>query len=376
MNQFTPRLTLATLPILLLPVSVHAELVQYGLTLPATVEYDSNPQLSPTNPKSAIIERIAPQLDITRVWKANTLKLSLGAVLERSSDQQASPNRQDPNLGFSFEHDTERNAFTVNGLYQRTSARISELSQTGLVAADQNQTTKSLGANWARELTPRTRFNLGGNYSDVSYSGSGQGLTSYTTTGVTSSLDYDVNERGAVFASVGASRYVPQSGFNPTSRYENIMLGYRTTTDANLQWKAQAGVAHLQGTSAGTDWQANLTGSYTRERWNTSVNLGRTVVPSGVTGGFVNATQLNWQAGYSLSAHSRFGLQAGYAKSHSVSQSALQSTTKTIGANYAYDLTPTWTLIFNAQHRQISYSLGKATDNVVGLTLSYSKPDL
>jgi hypothetical protein len=376
MTQFAPRLTLATLPILLFPIGAQADLVQYGLTLPATVEYESNPRMSTHDAKGVLLERIAPTLDIKRLWNANTLQLSLGAVLERSSNPQVSSNRKDPNLGFSFEHDTERDAFIVNGRYQRTSARASELAQTGLIAPDQDQTTKSLGGSWTRALTERTRFSLGANYSDVSYSGTGQGLTDYTTTGVTSSLDYEINERGAVFTSVGASRYEPQSGIKPVSNFQNVMLGYRTTTDEPLQWKAQVGVAHIEGVSSGTDWQAMLSGSYTRGRFNTSANLGRVVVPSGITGGFTNTTQVNWQASYALTERSRAGVQAGYAKSHSVAQSTLQSTTKIFGASFAYDVAPRWTLTLNAQHRKINHVLGNAIDNVVGLTLSYSKPDL
>lgn len=355
---------------------------QYSVSVPATVEYDSNPNLSTSGSHGVMVERIVPQLDVTRVWGPDTWDLTLGATLQRSSDQAETSNRNDPNIGLRWTRQDELNTFTLSGQYAQTSSRAYELQQTGLVVADRTQTSKSLNAAWTRLLSERLSFNLGANYSNVIYSGSqsdqsGLGLNNYTTAGVTTGLNYDLNETSAAFLTAGASVYSPSSSTLPVSHYQNLMLGYRKTASDTLQWTAQVGMARIEAESTNYAWQASLTGTYTGERLNSSITLGRLVTPSGATGGFSNSNQVSWQADYELTARLKAGAQASWMRSQSEGGvgSIGQSNTKLIGLSLSYELTPSLTLALNGQRRQVDYTFGRAADNMVGLTLTYSRLD-
>jgi hypothetical protein len=100
------------------------------------------------------------------------------------------------------------------------------------------------------------------------------------------------------------------------------------------------------------------------------------VTPSGIAGGFVNATQLSWQASYALTERARIGAQASLRKSQSATRFIDSVNYKTLGANFVYNVAPRWDLAFSVTRRQVDYSRGSANGNIVGLTLTYNHPDL
>lgn len=369
---------------LLCSISAKADPVQYSVSVPVTTQYDSNPNLSTSGSRGVLMESITPKLDVTRVWGPDLLGLTLGANIQRSTDQAETVNRNDPNIGLRWTHQDELNTFNLSGQYSQTSARDYELQQTGLVVADRTQANKSLNASWTRLLSERLSFNVGANYSKVTYSGSNQGspnglgLNDYTTAGVNTGLNYDLSEISSASLTAGASVYTPSGTSLPVSHYQNLMLGYTRAVNDHWQWSAQVGIARIEAQSTNNAWQGSFTGTYKADRWNSSLTVGRLVTPSGATGGFSNSNQITWQAGYELTERLKAGAQANWMRSQSEGGlSGLgQSSSRMVGLSLSYELSPTLSLALIGQRRQIDYTLfGRATDNMVGLTLTYSRSD-
>ena len=80
-----------------------ADGLKQEVSVPLRGEYDSNPQMV-SGGGSVYRARVAPQYTLTNVSGANEVALSLGAVIERSSDEALSQDRNDPNASLGWKY--------------------------------------------------------------------------------------------------------------------------------------------------------------------------------------------------------------------------------------------------------------------------------
>ena len=91
---------------------------QQSLTLPITLEYDSNPRFSVTNEQSVRRYSLTPEYSFSVTQGIDEWFATAGLHLEQSSDQTISQDRTDPSLKIGWTHNYETGKFEVAAFLQ------------------------------------------------------------------------------------------------------------------------------------------------------------------------------------------------------------------------------------------------------------------
>ena len=350
-----------------------ADGLRQEVRVPLTGEYDSNPQMV-SGGASAYRARVAPQYTLTNVSGANEVALSLGAVIERSSNQAVSQDRNDPNASLGWKHLTPTSEFNLNARYLEESARAAELRQAGVVVSDTTRTTKGVAARWTSLLTERLNYTLGAFYSAITYADNDPVLIDYNTYGGRFTLGYQISSRDEVYWLIDGSRYEPtETGFDST--YYGSMLGFKQRISDTLDWDIRGGWLTIDGQGDESTWQGMLQLNYTGEQSRFDVNVGRIANPTGIYEGFVVSNQARARYSFEFSERTTLGLDGSWIKNMETITYP-ESTSKIVGAWANYELDQFWSLRLRAERRETDYqSSGNAVGNLVGLTLLYQHPD-
>ena len=157
-----------TTSLLLVSVQSVAVTVQ-SLTIPFSVGYESNPQLSVSNEQSISRITLNPSYSLTSnegpdQWNATA---SFSAI--RTSDQILSQNRNDPSLNVGWTHSYETGSFSVTGLANQQSTRVSELTDSGIISGDNTKKAYTASVNWLNNLSDRTSLTLGSSRNEAKF---------------------------------------------------------------------------------------------------------------------------------------------------------------------------------------------------------------
>ena len=152
---------LAVIALLFFSIQAQALVVLQQASLSLGTEYDSNPSLSSKNKQSVWRYLANPSYKISAVQDQDRWYMNGGLTIERSSDKRISSDREDPNIRVGWEREYERGKFGIVGSYDKTSSRVSEFKNSGLVSGDGNSTTKSIGINWSRLLSEKLSLTTG-----------------------------------------------------------------------------------------------------------------------------------------------------------------------------------------------------------------------
>lgn len=353
---------------------VQAESLTQGISLPASVDYDSNLTMVSSGQQSVIRERIAPQYNLTYATDNQQFALTLGALVERSDKKSVSADRNDPRLGLKWKLQTPTSELNLAANYDQSSARTTEFEENGLVVVDRTRTTQGFGGNWKSQIAPRFNYSLGADYKAIDYDQTSLGLYPYKTYAGNLSLGYEFNERTEVFVTLNGSQFQPD-GSQPNSTTYGSMLGVRQKLSERLDWSLQGGWVAISGASDTSGWQGNGRVNYLGDRANYTLDIGRSVSASGVLGGFGVSDQIRGAYSYALNDKTRLGFDVAWID-RSSSGTAGASTAQTYNAWAAYDLGDFWSLMLRIQRRQIDRDVGgNAEANLVGLTLTYAHPN-
>lgn len=341
----------------------------HSVSLPMTLEHDSNLSMSATNPQGVSRTILLPGYNLTATYGVDEYKLGLGLRVERSSDQAISRNREDPNLSFGWQRQTETGGFGLVAKYSQVSTRMSELEQTGLIVRDGTSTSQSLGGNWRTALSERNSLAADAEVKTVAYDGGT--LTDFTNTTAGVTYSHAWSERIEPFARLTASRYEPSRATLPSSNNTSVLGGVKWKASENMEWTAQAGISKVSGQTSVTGWQGSFVMRYVAPRYDASFDIGRSISASGV-GGFVEADQIKGGLGYALDELTRTGLDASWQRSRGLTPNTMQQ----FGAWASRELSPFWNARLYYQHKQRQQNgLSDASGNVFGASLVYSHPD-
>lgn len=342
---------------------------QQSISLPATLEYDTNPTLVPTGRTEIWKARLAPAYNLTGTYSADEYKAGLGLMIERPSDRSISAARQDPNLSLGWRRQTETGEFGLTAKYDKASTQTTALEETGVVVRDGTRTTKSLLGNWRSSLSERSSLAADAQRTKIAYD-SGT-LTGYDNLTGSITYNYAWSARAEPFLRVSASRYEPDSALLSSSNHYTAMGGLKFNASENLEWTAQAGMSRVTGRASDTGWLGSFVMRYLSERSDYSLDIGRSISPSG-EGGFVEADQIRGAWAYAVDALTRAGLDASVRKSKGATPNTIQQ----IGAWVSHDLSPLWSSRLYYLHKQRQQAgQSDASGNVLGVTLVYSHPD-
>ena len=262
----------------------------------------------------------------------------------------------------------------INAKYDESSARTSEFDESGLVTVDRTRKTQMLGSSWRDQLTTLLNYSVSASYNSVTYDGGNTtALTDYNTLAALFSLGYALDERSEVFWTLNGSQFEPQGNTSRSSETYGTMLGYKQRISDQFDWSLQGGMVQITGTNSGSGWQGNGQLGYSGERTSISLNAGRSVSGSGVTGGFASSDQVRGQITYALTERASAGFDASWIKRNGT----FASTGQTYNAWVSQEISQFWTLRLNAQRKQFEQTAGATAEaNIIGLSIIYTHPDL
>ena len=339
-----------------------------SISLPTTLEYDSNLPLSSTN-KQGVSRLIAvPAYSLIGTYGVDELKAGLGLHVERSSDLRVSMNREDPNLLLGWRRLTETGEFSLTTTNDEVSSRAAELQDTGGITTDSTRKTASLKGGWRSAVTELSTLTANADYTTVSYDTGTQ--PNYTNLAADITWGYAWSERMEPFLRFSVSHYDPENttATVATSDYYTATAGVKVKASEHMEWTVQGGPGKVVARTTDTGWQGSFDMRYLGDRYDAGFNVGRSVAVSG-DGGFVATDRVTGAFSYAIGERSRAGFTASWQDTKGNSPNTMQQ----LGAWASHELSPFWHARLYYQHKLRSQNgQPDASGDVLGATLVYS----
>jgi len=348
--------------------------VQQSLTIPLSLEYNSNPRLSTSNGQSVDRVILVPDYSITSSQGSNQWFAQASLRLEQTSDQTISQNRNDPSLNLGWTHDYETGQFGINALVDSQSTRVSEFADSGLVSEDNTRNTRRLSLNWLNNLSERTSLTLNGIATNVTFDDlATTGLVNYRNELVNARFSYDLSEQVVTFTQLSFSRYKPQglTGVNSEIKSADIGLTWNVNEKFNMTTSAGINEIKSEGSIQGIGrWQAMLNMQYTTLLTNSHLSLSKNYIP-GSTGIINETNQITAAWTYSLSDKENLVVDISWYQNLTLNETV----TKSLAANYTRQISLSWDFRLSAVHRNRNDNLTTASSNSIMTSIIYNLPD-
>jgi hypothetical protein len=351
---------------------VIAENWQQSVSIPVSVEHDSNPTLSPNGKADLQRIRIAPDYKLSGTFGIDQISAGLSLQIERATDKAVNLPRQDPSINLNWRRSTETGEYGVSTRYQQASTRDSELIDSGLIVRDGTRRTQFLAANWRSSISEHGSLTVNGDRTSVAYSSTT--LTDYINSSIALSYKHKLSDRIEPFLRLAMSHYAPQSGTGAASDDRTLTGGLQFKISETLEWVAEAGRRSVSSATSSDSgrWQGSFVLRHSGERHSAIIEASRSSGASG-TGGFVESETLRGNLNYSIDTR----VQAGLDASQRNAKGLLPNTMNQIGAWVSRELAPFWTARLNYQHKQrLQTGISAASSDFFGLSLIYNHPDL
>ena len=342
-----------------------------SVSLPTSLEYDSNLPLSATNKKGVSRLIVVPTYDLVGTFGVDEFKAGLGLNIERSSDQITSMNREDPKFLLGWRRLTETGEFGLITRYEEASTRASELLETGLVVNDSTRKTKSLAGNWRTAISELSTLTTDAEYKAVAYDAGT--LTNFNNLSAGITWGYAWSERIEPFVRFAVSHYDPEKKTATVVASDNYTVtgGVKLKTSEQMEWTVQGGSNTVSAGATNTSWQGSFAMQYLADRYDVAFNMGRSVSASG-EGGFVESDLIKGTLGYVINERSRAGVGATWQDN----KGAIPNTMQLLDASVSHELSPFWSARLYYQHKLRSQNgQPDASGDLLGLTFVYSHPD-
>ncbi|MGV8919515.1 MAG: hypothetical protein ACOH2R_17240 [Pseudomonas sp.] len=342
-----------------------------SVSVPSTVEYDSNPTLATSGEKGVTRSIIAPDFGLVGTSGVDQFLFGLGVNFVRSSETSIIKNREDPTLSLGWERENDKGRFGVTAKYSESSTLSDAVEQTGVVSSDGTQKLYTLAGNWSRAVSDRSTLENEIEYADAKYDVAT--LTNYQELANRFTWRYTWDDRTEVFTRFAAKRYEPDSGASvASSNSYSPTVGIKYQFSERLEGGLRLGVDQETGTSSGPTGQGGFDFHYKGERMDASIDVDRSSIASG-QGGFSEVDRVQGAWSYALDEVSRVGIDASWQDSKGQTPNTLQK----VGAWASRELSPFWLVRLSLLYKQRQQSgLPDANAQVVGLSLTYSFPDL
>ena len=375
----------ANLPILfvmgltVLPSSLSAMEYTAGFFIPVSVNYDSNIQMADSNEESVVFYNVIPRVTFVGSDGVNTINFNGSVLLQRSSDEDISEDRKDPNLGLSWVRGFERGEFSLSTNYSKTSTRVSEQRVTGLVFSDGSAISRSYNADLSYLISEKLTMSTGLGYQETVFSGAG--LDDFNSKNFNVRLNYLYSEKLTPFVQFTLSRFenetntlsneiVSELDNNGTSVSRNILVGFDYKASPQLDYSVAVGMNRVS--SAGNGWVGNANINYViDERSTFAGSISRNVTPSGL-GGFLEVDNLSLNYQYDINQKNHLGADANWSITRDVNDSSF----KRLNGFYGYDLSDDWGVRTYVQYRTLQAVGVDANAYLIGVSLSYNHPQL
>jgi len=352
----------------LVPVNVNAVTLQQSVSMPFSMEYETNPRLLSTNKESARRRILNPRYSLNAIQGNEEFSVDFGLNIERSSNQSASADREDPNLGLGWTHTYETGQFGLTTNFSEQSTRSSEFNDTGIVVNDNTRQTRSIGSNWNTELSDRYSLNINADVTKVEFSSITGSLNDFDNKSISAQLNYSLNENLNTFARLSLSRFEPAN--NSTTKFRSVDLGTDWSVSENFSLNTSVGINETGGSNGASGWQANFDATYETERSQITAGLSRSRAPSG-TGIIRESNQLSAGWSYSMSDRSTLGVNFNYQENLGINA----SDTMLFSTNYTRTLSPDWDFRVSARYRNRDNTITEVSSSALTATIIYKLSD-
>lgn len=342
---------------------------QSHVSVPVEIEHSSNPELTTDEAIGVTRLRVSPQYTLERRDGSTQTRLSLGGVLERSSNTSVSNHRSDPNLSYEIEQVFPVGSLGLRASLSESSTRQEEFAETGVVASDATQRNILLDGTWRRDLSDVSRLELGLGAAKVRYDTSS--LVGYREFRTSVGGGYDLGDETQLTARWEGSRLRPDQGIDRSSR-RSFAIGLSTRLSEALRFVAEQGTVRTSGLGATRTPSTLVRLEYAGERLTSNLEWSRSTAISGSFGGYTSTRQFGWTVDYAWSERTSFNLAA--------SQSRSEGPGGAVGSSWMaglrHSLDDFWSIEGRlGQLRTRPNAGGRANANVAGLVLTYSHPD-
>ena len=348
----------------------------YTLNVHTEIERDSNPNMSVTDTRGTTWLRVLPSLTTGYVYGNEEFDLEAALTAEKSSNTDVARDRLDPRLRGVWKHADAVDTAQLALVAERSALRALDVREHVPVGVDGARTLYSIGGNWTRELTARSKAGVDlrqdwDQYSDV------QTPDSRLTVGA-ARYTWQQDERRSWYAAVNGQYYrpdassnTPQGGTESTSSLAaGALVGITQLVSEALRLDANAGPMHFNHPSK-DGWQGRLTAEYTAQRWSGGVDLARTPSVNSTIGGLVASDEGRVHLRYELGQRSSLDLNAAYSV-----QSDPESRNTFASIAWVHQWTPAWQLSVRGSVNRQQGTEGTARSNRIALVLTYSASDL
>ncbi len=346
----------------LLLICTHTQAWEYQLSVPLSVQHDSNPALQQSGESAVWLTSISPRYQLSRDYGNRQLGVRLGVGLSRSSDQQQRADRNDWDVGANWGYQSEVNQFDLGISYKESSAQDEELTENSLLVQDDTRTSQNVSASMQHTLSELTRISASLGLGRVEYSN--QAGSDYDNYSASATVNRQLNEYANGFLRANFSDNNAASVTESDASRLGLSAGGDWLLSDRLSTNAMLGVnSAISGGNRSV--VGNLGLSYDYQRASSSISVGRSVDFSGVNG-YSEIDRVSLGATYQLSDYSQTGVS--WALSHN--QQA-DSEYQSLSGWLDYQLTASLSTRLSYQYKQRDQA-GRASANVLGMSLIYS----
>ena len=344
-------------------------MAQNMLTVPVEVVRLSNPELSAERSGGVTLFRIHPQYTLQSIQGSSRTELTLGGMVEKSSNTDLSANRTLPSVRLLWENASPVEVFGLRASLEEASTRETEFAELGRVTLDTTQRTGTLGGSWTRNLTERSVIELAASHARVGYDTAS--IVDYSETRGSLEYRFELSPSSRYSLTSIAARLKPSGGGASVSRSE-FGLGYEIDLRQDVTLNARVGVAHINAPVGKTDPVGALRIAYTGERVGYALEWARDVSLGGTSGGYTRSETFGGSFNYPFTVDTSLALGFSQARSFE----ADRDVGVTVYARIRSELSRFWAFTMGLEHRRAKSSgTPSVSGNALAVGFVYAHPD-
>jgi hypothetical protein len=351
--------------------------IVYSLSVPAEIEHDSNPRMTPGDARATTWVRLTPKLSARQVRGADEYSAEAALSAEKSSNQQAAKDRLDPRVQAAWKHADGLNTTLLAAALERRAFRALDVDEHVPAGVDETRTLFALNGNWLREWDARTSSVVDLRQEWARYSGTRTPDSRRTAAELR--LNRQQTERRNWYVAVNGQAYRsdapedPLPGGSEASRSTVVgaLVGVGQALSEAVRVDGSVGPVHFSQRQGKSGWQGALKATYEVERWGAALEVSRRPSASPTFAGLAVTDQARVSMHHDLDALTRVELHAARSRAK-----AVQSTRTLASAAWVRQWSPSWEVAVRASRLQQDGPGGSARATRISFVLVYRGLDL
>lgn len=322
--------------------AAHAQ-ASFGVS--SGVERIENPSLLNASPGGATILRVEPSYALETQGDRIRSRLSLGAVLERSSNTALVASRNYPSLGYSWGYSWPTSSLELRANLAESTTRNTELAELGRITVDSRERSVVVGGLWSQELTARTQLALDLSNTRVSYDSAL--LDGYRELQVSSRVSWEATDQLVYFFEPTFARLESSGAATDTNR-KRWLVGLRRELVQGWSLTSFVGQAKTSGSVSATGNVGGLLLAYEESRLTSGFEWLQDVAPSAATSTYVKTKSTALRLGYRVTEGATLSASVTRSQSDGISGSRGQVSSLSL----QNELGPQWTATIGVDDRR------------------------